>query len=48
MILNVFNTESGKVEKVDSTKLNTEVHVHRNSLEAFSKEELNSFGYKDK
>jgi len=48
MILNVFNSDSGNVEKVDSTKLNPEIHVHRNSLEAFSKEELDSFGYKAK
>jgi len=48
MILNVFNKESGNVEQVDSTKLNPEIHVHRNTLEAFSKEDLASFGYKAK
>jgi len=48
MILNVFNTQSGKQEQVDSTKLNPEVHVHRNSLESFSKDDLASFGYKAK
>lgn len=48
MILNVFNTESGNIEKVDVKNLNPEIHVHRNSIEKFSKEDLASFGYKAK
>lgn len=48
MILNVFNKDSGNVEKVDVKNLNPEIHFHRNTIEAFSKEELVSFGYKAK
>ena len=43
MILNVFNKDTGNVEKVDSSKLNPEIHFHRNTQEAFSKEDLASF-----
>jgi len=48
MLLNVYSSEAGKVVQIDSAKLNPEVHLHRNSQEAFSKEELTSFGYKSK
>jgi hypothetical protein len=48
MLLNVYSTEAREVIQIDSSKLNPEIHVHRNTLEAFSKEDLASFGYKAK
>lgn len=46
MLLNVYSTEKLEVIKIDSAKLNPEVHFHRNTQESFSKEDLEAFGYK--
>jgi len=46
MLLNVYSSETASVIKVDSAKLNPEIHFHRNTKEAFSKEDLKSFGVK--
>jgi len=46
MLLNVYSTETKGVIQVDSSKLNPEVHLHRNTLEAFSKKDLKSFDVK--
>ena len=46
MLLNVYSKETESVIKIDSSKLNPEVHFHRNTQEAFSKEDLKGFGVK--
>lgn len=45
MLLNVYSTESKGKISIDSSTLNPLVHFHVNREEAFTKEELDSFGY---
>lgn len=48
MILNVYNSQTEKVVKIDSSKFDSKKHSHRNSHREFTKEELTSFGVKTK
>lgn len=45
MLLKVYNIETAKVEKVDSSKL-TKNHTHVNTRKAFTEEQLKSFWIK--
>jgi len=46
MLIKVYNQEKEVFETIDSSKLDSKVHVHRNTLEAFTKEDIKSFGGK--
>lgn len=46
MLIKVFNKETASLETIDSKDLNVSIHTHRNTHEAFTKEDLESFGYK--
>jgi len=43
MLINVYNKETTKVEKVESGKLDTKIHFHRNTHAEFSKDDLAGF-----
>lgn len=46
MLINVFNKETASVEKVEVSKIDTKIHFHRNTHEAFTKEDLEWFWVK--
>ena len=46
MLIKVYNKEKEVLETIDSAKLDSKVHVHRNTLQSFTKEEIKSFGEK--
>lgn len=46
MLINVFNKETASVEKIEVSKIDVSKHFHRNSHEAFTKEDLESLWVK--
>lgn len=45
-MLKVFNKETASIEKVELKDLDVKKHFHLNTHEAFTKEQLESFGFK--
>lgn len=45
-MLKVFNKETASIEKVEVKDLDVKKHVHINTHEPFTKEQLESFGFK--
>lgn len=43
ILINVFNKETALIEKIDSSKLDTKIHFNRNTHEAFTNEDIESF-----
>lgn len=48
MLIRVFNSETAKVEKIESGKIDTKIHSHRNSHKTFTAEDLKWFNVKAK
>lgn len=47
-MLKVYNKETASIEKVELKDLDVKKHVHLNTHEEFTKEQLKSFGFKEK
>ena len=43
MLINVFNSKTTEIEKIESGKLDTKIHFNRNTRQEFTKKELEAF-----